>query len=82
LLQHWLYFNVPLAAGEEHPLEAAAKATTCGQRVAAIQRAPDQQRDEGHRQREDQAEHQRKALLEYETLEGADLFQALPVTRS
>jgi hypothetical protein len=68
LLQHWLYFNVPLAAGEEHPLEGAAKATTCGQRVAAIQRALDEQRDEGHRQRADQAERQRR-------------FQAMPVNQ-
>jgi RNA polymerase sigma factor (sigma-70 family) len=68
LLQHWLYFNVPLAAGEAHPFEVAANASTCGQRVAALQKALDEQRDEGHRQREDQAERQRQ-------------FRAMPVNQ-
>lgn len=66
LLQHWVYFNVPLRAGEEHPFEGGAGATTCGERVAAIQKALDEHRDQGQRRREDLAERQRQ-------------FQAMPV---
>jgi RNA polymerase sigma factor (sigma-70 family) len=66
LLQHWIYFTVPLAAGEEHPFEASANATTCGERVAAIQRALDEQRDRDQQRRQDE-----KQRLQQ--------FQAMPV---
>ena len=66
LLQHSVYFSVPLAAGEEHPFEASANATTCAERVAAMQKALEEQGDEEQRQRSDHAQRQRQ-------------FQAMPV---
>jgi hypothetical protein len=62
LLQHWIYFNVPLAAGEEHPFEASANATSCGERVAAMEKALDEHRDESLRRKVDEAERQRRFL--------------------
>jgi RNA polymerase sigma factor (sigma-70 family) len=60
LLQHWTYFNVPLPSDEEHPFEASAKATTCGERVVALQNALGQQRDQDQRRRGDETERQRR----------------------
>lgn len=42
---HWLYFSVPLAPGEEHPLEASAPGATCGERLRALEQAMYEDRD-------------------------------------
>jgi RNA polymerase sigma-70 factor (ECF subfamily) len=61
LQQHWLYFNVPLAAGEEHPFEASAGPTaTCGERVAALQMALEHHRDEERTRQQEITERRRR----------------------
>jgi RNA polymerase sigma-70 factor (ECF subfamily) len=45
--------------GEEHPFETAAGASTCAERVAAVQKGLDEQRDTEQHRRKDDAERQR-----------------------
>ena len=63
LKQQWAYFSVPLAPDEEHPFEAAANGTTCGERVAALEKAFDEQREVERRQKEEW-EAQRRQVAE------------------
>jgi hypothetical protein len=39
MVQHWAYFNMPIAGAEEHPVEVRAGAVTCGERVEALQQS-------------------------------------------
>jgi RNA polymerase sigma-70 factor (ECF subfamily) len=59
LEQHWLYFGVPLAADEEHPLEGGANAT-CSERVATLEKALDERREEDRRWKREETERQRR----------------------
>ena len=60
LLHHWLYIGVPMAGDEEHPFEGGASATTCGERVAALEKALDEQRAEQQRFRDEEKSRQRR----------------------
>ncbi|HEY0712828.1 MAG TPA: sigma-70 family RNA polymerase sigma factor, partial [Polyangia bacterium] len=44
VVQHLVYFTMPVVAGEEHPLETRADAATCGERLIALERALDDER--------------------------------------
>jgi RNA polymerase sigma factor (sigma-70 family) len=81
--QHWIYFNVPMDSVEEHPFEAAAGASTCGERVAAVQKGLDEQRDLDQRRRKDDAERQQRfqtsAVNPELTKRIQAAFRALPI---
>jgi hypothetical protein len=60
LHQQWIYFGVPRAPDEEHPFEAAADVNTCGERVAALEKALDEPREKHRRIKEQEQERQRR----------------------
>ena len=60
VVQHWLYFTMPVVAGEEHPLETRAEAERCGERLAALQRALEDERTVETRRRDEESARRRR----------------------